>query len=629
MFEFIRKHTRLALGLLLLLIIPSFVFFGVEGYTRFADGGNATVAKVGRNEITRIEWDQTHQRQVERVRRQNPDIDAATLDTPQARRETLDGLIRDRVLLAAASELQLYPTVGRMQRLFDSDPQFSGLRGPDGRISRELLAVQGMTPEMFDQRLRQDLAMRQVVAGVQSSAFTTPGVAAAALEPMLQRREVQLQVFDASVYRSRVQPTDADLQTYYEANESSFRRPEQAEIEYVVLDIDQLSKDVAVSEGDLRTYYQENASRYTQAEERRASHILITAAEDAPAEERKAARERAEGLVAELRRNPAAFADLARRHSQDPGSAAQGGDLDFFGRGSMVKPFEDAVYAMKTGEISNPIETEFGYHIIRLAAVRGGERQPFEQVRGEIEAELRRTLAQRRWAEAAEQFTNTVYEQSDTFQPLVDKLGLKPQRAVVHRQAQVGAEGALAQQRLLDAVFASDSVREKRNTDAIEFGVNQMASARLLSHEPERTLPLADVRDQVRESVIAARAAELAREDARKRLEELRAKPEEVLPTTVVLSRMNTQGAPSEVVEAVLAADATRLPALTEAPLGQGGHVIMRVTQVLPREQLPGGDAPLQQQLAQAFAVAESQAYLEALKKRFKAEVTPAAGAAR
>lgn len=628
MFEFIRSHTRLTLGFLLLLIIPSFVFFGVDGYTRFADGANATVAKVDRTAITRAEWDATHQRQVERVRRQNPSIDAAALDTPEARRATLDNLLRERTLIAAANQLQLYPTVQRMQRLFDSDPQFAGLRGDDGRISRELLAAQGMSPEMFDQRLRQDFGVQQVMAGIVQSAFTTAGVANAALDPMLQRRELQLQYFDPQSYRARVSPTDEDLEAFYKANEASFRRPEQAEIEYAVLDIEQLMRGVAVPEQELRKYYDENASRYTVAEERRASHILINAPAEMSGEERKRARERAEALLAEVRRNPTAFAEIARRSSQDPGSAAQGGDLDFFGRGMMVKPFEDAVYTMKPGEISNLIETDFGFHIIRLTGTRGGERKPFEAARAEIEAEVRRSLAQRRWAEAAEQFTNTAYEQSESLQPVVDKLGLRLEKAVVQRQPAQGASGPLASPKLLEAVFSGDSIRNRRNTDAVEFGTNQLVSARILKHEPERTLPLAEVREQVRERVIARKSAALAREEGAKRLAELRAQPATALPIDLVISRVQPQGLPREVVDAVMRADATKLPAAAEADLGERGYFVLRVTQVLSRERPPAGDLPLRGQLAQAFAAAETEAYLGALKKRFKAEVVPAAVAA-
>ena len=615
MFDFVRNHSRLVLGFLLLLIVPSFVFFGVQGYSRFTEAGNETVAKVGGVAITRAEWEAAHARNVERVRRQSPDIDAQLLDTPQARRDTLEGMLRERVLLAAANDLQLYPSVSRMAMLFDSDPQFAGLRGPDGRISRDLLAAQGMTPEMFDQRLRQDFAMRQVLAGITQTPLAPAATAAAAIDPLFQRREVQLQRFDPAAFLAR-------------ANEARFQAAEQAQIEYVVLDLEPLAKATVVPEDDLRAYYAENASRYTVAEERRASHILINAPQGAPAAERQQARERAEALLAEVRSNPASFAAVARKNSQDPGSAERGGDLDFFGRGAMVKPFEDAVFAMKRGEISNVIESDFGFHIITLTDLRGGEKKPFEAVRAEIEAEVRKSLAQRRWAEAAEQFTNTVYEQADSLEPVVESLKLEKRTATVQRTPTPGATGALASPKLLQAVFATDSLRNKRNTDAVEVGPNQLASARVVTHTPARTLPLAEVHSAVRARLVQEQSAALARKEGEARLASLRAAPGEALPITLTVSRPQPQGLPPQVLDAALGADASRLPAVAGVDLGAQGYVVLRVTQVLPRDPSPGGDEALRLQYAQAWAAAEADAYLGALRKRFKADVAVPAAAA-
>ncbi len=627
MFDFVRTHTRVVLGFLLLLIVPSFVFFGVQGYSRFTEAGNETVAKVDGVAITRAEWDAAHARNVERVRRQSPDIDAQFLDSPQVRRETLDAMVRERVLLAAAQQLQLFPSVARMAMLFDNDPQFAGLRGPDGRINRELLAAQGLTPEMFDQRLRQDFAMQQVLAGITQTPLAPASIAAAAIDPLLQRREVQLQRFDPAAYRARVAPTDAEVEAHYKANEARFQAPEQAVIEYVVLDIEPLARSVAVPEEDLRTYYAENASRYTVAEERRASHILVNAGSDLPAAERRKARERAEALLAEVRKNPASFAEVARKNSQDPGSAERGGDLDYFGRGAMVKPFEDAVYAMKSGEISNVVESDFGYHVIMLTGQRGGQKKTFEEVRAEIEAEVRKSLAQRRWAEVAEQFTNTVYEQSDSLQAVVDKLKLEKKTATVQRTPAADATGALASAKLLQAVFSADSLRNKRNTDAVEVGPNQLASARVVEYTPARTRPLAEVQEAVRARLLDEQSAALARKEGQARLDALRQAPAEALPMVLTISRSQTQGLPAPVVDAVLRADASKLPALTSVDLGAQGYVVMRVTQVLPREPTPGGDGPLQLQYAQSWAAAEADAYLGALRKRFKVDVKAAASA--
>jgi len=628
MFEFVRSHTRLLQFILVILIFPSFVFFGVQGYSEMNEGGRTDVAKVDGQAITQVEWDNAHQRNVERIRRQNPTVDVKLLDTPQMKSETLDGLVRDRVLLAAALKQNLMPSDDRLQRLFKTDPQFAGLRNADGTVNRDLLAAQGMSSEAFAQQLRREFAMRQVLYGVGGSVIAPQASVATALDALLQRREVQVQRFDTKDYLGKINPSEAELEAYFKANEAPFRLPEQAQIEYVVLDLEALTKGLAVPEEDLRRYYAENESRYTVAEERRASHILIQAPKDAPAAERQKARQRAEELLAEVRKAPASFADVARKNSQDQGSAAQGGDLDFFGRGAMVKPFEDAAYAMKPGEISNVIESDFGYHVIQLTAVRGGDKKPFEAMRPEIEVEVKRQLAQRKYAEAAEQFTNTVYEQSDSLQPAVDKLKLEKQTATVQRTPAPGATGVLASPKLLEAVFGNDVLRNKRNSDAIDLGANRLASARVVNHTPARMPPFADVRERVRAAVVQQQASALAQKEGLTRLAQLRAAPDTALGTTLVVSRDQPQNLARPALDAVFQADPTKLPLAVGVDLGAQGYLIARVLKVLPRDTPPDADKALASQYAQAWANAEAQVYYESLKKRFKGEVLPAAQAA-
>jgi peptidyl-prolyl cis-trans isomerase D len=625
MLEFIRTHTRLALGFMLLLIIPSFVFFGIQGYSRFIGHTDATLAKVGGQSITREEWEDAHRRTLDQAQRRSPKSDRSQLDTPQLRRDTLDALVRERVLLSAANDLNLYPTVPRMARLFDSDPQFAGLRGADGKINRDLLAAQGMTPEMFDQRLRQGYAVQQVLAGITQTLPTPAAAASAAFDALLQRREVQLQRFEPAAYSGQINPGDADLQAYYKAHESEFKAPDQARIEYVVLDIDSLSKATAVTDADLRKAYEESASKYTVPEERRASHILIKVDADASAADRAKAKARAEALLAQLRKNPADFAALASKNSEDPGSASKGGDLGFFTRGSMVKPFEDAVYKLDVGQISDLVQTDFGYHIIMLTAKRGGEVKPFDQVRAELEVELRKSIADRRWADAADQFTNMVYEQSDSLQPVVDKLKLVKQTATVERTAPAGASGPLASAKLLQAVFSDDVLRNKRNTDAVEVAPNELVSARVVQFVPAHLIPLAEIKDQVRSRVVADRAAAEARKAGVARLAEVRAGAE--LPVAMTVSRNKPQGLNAQMLDAVLSADTSKLPTAFGIDLGDQGYVVMRVTKVLPREPLPGGDAQITQQYEQVWAAAEADAYVDALDKRYKVAIDPAADA--
>jgi len=630
MFDFVRKHNRLFLGLILLLILPSFVVFGIQGYSSMSEGGNATVAKVAGQAITQAEWDASHQEQVERVRRQAPNIDVKLLDSPEARAETLESLVRQRVLLTAADKLHLVVSNERMQRLFVSDPQFAMLRNADNTINKDLLAAQGMSLSGFEARLRQDLSVQQVEGGIVGTVLAAKAPVAQAVDAFLQRREVHFTRFDVKDFVAKVSPTDADIDAYYKAHEADFRASEQATIDYVVLDLAVLKKSIAVPEDDLKKYYTENASRYTAAEERRARHILIKADKAAAPDVKQKAKARAETLLAEARKNPAGFAELAKKNSDDPGSAAQGGDLDFFGRGAMVKPFEDAAFAMKPGEIGNVVESDFGYHVIQLEAVRGGEKKPFETVRAAIEDEVRQQLATKRWAEAAEQFTNTVFEQSDSLQPVIDKLKLEKRTALVQRKPAPGASGALASVKLLEAVFGSDAVKNKRNTDAVETGPNQLAAARVAQYQPARTLPLVEVRDLVRQRLVVSQAETLARKDGEARLAQLRADPASGTMTgPATVSRAQPAGLPREAIEAVLAANADKLPAVVGVVLPSQGYLVARIDRVLPSDLKPEDRQALQTQYGQAWARAEAEAYYQVLASRYKVENKGAAAAAK
>jgi peptidyl-prolyl cis-trans isomerase D len=559
MFEFVRSHTRLFQFILVLLVFPSFVFFGIKGYQRFSDSANVTVAEVAGRDIKQSEWDNVHREQMDRVRQQMPGVDIKLFDTPQMRQQTLDLLVRERVMLAAAEKLKLVTTDERLQRLFAADPQFAQLRNADGSVNKELLAARGMSSEMFAQRLRQDLTVRQVMEGVQGTVFATPAVAATALDALLQQREVQVQRFQAKDYLAKVNPSDADIEAYYKdpANAAQFQAPEQARIEYLVLDVDALKAGIHVPEEDLKKYYSENQSRYATPEERRASHILIKADKNAPADQRAKAKSKAEALLAEVKANPSRFAELAKKNSDDPGSASRGGDLDFFGRGAMVKPFEDTAFALKPGQISGLVESDFGYHIIQVTGARGGETRSFEQVRPEIEAEVRSQLAQKRFAEVAVDFTNTVYEQAESLKPAADKFKLEIKTARdVKRVPEPGATGPLANAKFLEALFAPDTIRNKRNTDAIETAPNQLVSGRIVEYAPAHTLSLSEVKDKVRQQVAAKQASALAHKEGEARVAELKKEPTQALPgEPVIVSRAQPKDLPRQVIDAALAAD--------------------------------------------------------------------------
>src|SRR5512140_2470498 len=301
MFDFVRKHTRIMQVLLFLLIFPSFVLFGLEGYNRFKERGEP-VAKVDGREILQSDWDAVHKREVDRMRQEMPNIDAKLLDSPAARYASLERLVRDRVLAAAAAQSKLVTSDLRLAQELQRNPTIAALRGPDGKLDmaryRQLVGAEGMTPEMFEANVRSELSAKQVLAGVGGTALATQAQSRLALDAFLEKREVQVARFAPADYASQVHPGDADLEAYYKGNMAQFQAPEQASVDYLVLDLDTVKKGLAVNEQDLKTYYEQNAAKMGGQEERRASHILIAVPKGAPAPEREKARAKAEELLA-------------------------------------------------------------------------------------------------------------------------------------------------------------------------------------------------------------------------------------------------------------------------------------------------------------------------------------------
>lgn len=627
MFDFVRKHTKIMQFMLFLLIVPSFVLFGIDGYNRFREKGDP-VAMVDGQAISQPEWDTAHKGEVERVRASMPTLDPKLLDSPEAKYATLERLVRDRVMLAAAGKLQLTTTDQKLARDLQENQAIAALRRPDGSLDmeryRQMVGAQGMSPEMFEARVRSDLSVRQVMVGINATGVSSPAVADIALNAYFEKREVQLVRFNASDFAAKVIPADAQLEQYYKDNPSQFQAPEQANIEYLVLDAEGLRKTITPNADEVKTYYEQNAARWGGQEERRASHILINAPKSAPDADRQKAKARADELLAQVQKAPDSFADVAKKNSQDPGSAVNGGDLDFFGKGAMVKPFEEAVFALKKGDISAVVESEFGYHIIKLADIKTPKQRSFEEMRPEIENDLKKQQAQKKFAEVADVFTNGVYEQSDSLKGVADRLKLEVKTATsVMRKPATGATGVLANSKFLNAIFSPDAIEKKRNTEAVETAANQLVSGRIVQYTAARTLPFAEVKDRVRERVVAAQSAELARKEGMDKLKTWQAAPDTAqLPETMVVSREQAQKVSPQVVEAALRLDASKLPAVVGVDLAAQGYTVVKVTKLVPREADKAGTASQERnQYAQWWTSAESMAYYNTLKEKFKAEI--------
>ncbi len=619
MFESVRTHRRWMMLFMLVLIFPSFVFFGIQGYNSFVGGENA-LAKVDGSPVTQQEFDQAQRERIERLRQQfGPDFDPRLLETQEARASILDGLVLNRALANEASKSGIVITTDRLREIIASVPGFQ----EDGKFSydkyKAYVASQGMTEPMFEQRVREDLRKQALVQAVVESA-TVPKTVATRLDTMLrEQREVREMRFTVDQFLPKVKVTDEQVAQFYEKNRTLFETPESAKVEYLVLSPETIAGAGTVPEADVKAYYEQNKARYGTDEQRRASHILITA----EGSDKAAARKKAEQLLAQVKAKPADFEKLARENSKDPGSAAQGGDLGFFGKGMMVKPFEEAVFKLKPGEISEIVESDFGFHIIRLTEVKPAQIRPFEQVRGDIERDLKTQQAQKEFAKAADQFTNLVYEQADSLQPAADALKLKVQKvdALTRRGL-----APFINARVVDALFSEDSLKSRKNTQAIEVGTNTMVSARIVDHKPAAVKPLEEVKGQVRQLVEQREALRLAKEAGEAKVAELRKQPGDAgFSPAKSISRSKPEGLPPSAVNAIMRAPADKLPAYVGTELENMGYLIAQIVSSKIGEAGSAEQRDAQNRvLAQQAAAADEIAYAEGLKARHNVKILKA-----
>jgi peptidyl-prolyl cis-trans isomerase D len=621
MFDTVHKHKRLAQIVLALLIIP-FAFVGVDYYFQ-RDVQTAPVATVGGSEITRAEFDELMRQQQDRMRAaMGRGFDPAIFDNPEMRFALVEQLVAQKLLQREAREQRFRVTDADLGRVIGDIDAFK----VDGRFSperyRALLAQQNMTPAMFEQRMREELMLAPLQEPLANANIVARSLGERYVSLLEQEREVAVATIDAEPFAKDVKIEDAEVRQFYDQNQGAFQTPEQARIEYVTLSLPSLVAKTAATADELKKQYEAGRAGYTKPEERRASHILVAVKADAKPEEKAAAKKKADALLQQARANPGKFGDLAKASSEDPGSAPQGGDLGLFARGSMVKPFEDAVFAAKEGDILGPVETDFGFHVIRVTGIDPGRTRAFEEVRGELEQEIKRQKAQARFAQAADQLQNLVYEQADSLAPVAKTLELEVQTTPLVTRAEA-QQTAMGSAKLVTALFSPESIQAKRNTEAIEVAPNTLMAARIVEHKPAAPRPFDDVKDEIRKQLVARSAAERAQKAGREKLAMLEAgKPEKeaqvAFAKPITLTRMQPPaGLPPDALSRVFQADAQKLPNYFGAPNPRGGfsiYKLMRVTtpQIADAQKIEAASNRLGAEVGRELA----NAYVASLKAR-------------
>lgn len=627
MFDAVRSNKRIVQVFLVLITLP-FALWGVESY--FGSGGaTGELASVGGSKITRQEFAQALRDQQERLRGQlGREFNPAMLETPEARQAMLDSLLTQRLLLLHATKAGLMASDAQLVEVIGSIPALQ----ENGQFSRQryeqALRTQGLTQAGFEAKLRQDLTLQQLVQAVSDTAVVSGAAAERVVAIQLEERQVSEAAIRPDQFAGQVKLSAESLKDFYEKNRKQFEIPQQIRAEYAVLSLDAIANAQAVKAEDVDKRYEEEVA--------------------GKARQRNEARAKAEQVLAQLKAAPDKFAELARQHSQDPGSAARGGDLDYFGRGAMVKPFEEAVFKLKEGQTSGIVESEFGYHIIRLTGIRKGdvgeERRASHILltappapknatasRQDVEREMKRQAAAKLFADAAETFSNMVYEQADSLAPAAEKYRLTVQKTDFFDQANRAAAGPLAgNEKLFAALFSDDAMKNRRNTDAVEVAPNTLVAARVAEVRPAQLRPFEAVKGEIEKQLIAEEASRRALKEGEAMLSRLRQGESVALswsPQQTVV-RQPMRGLPTEAQRAIFKAAADKLPAYAGLQLPNGSFAIYRITAVRSGAAKGEGDPRpqvLRAQLAQLTGAEDFNGYLATLRQRYRVKVDKAA----
>jgi peptidyl-prolyl cis-trans isomerase D len=619
MFDFVAKHKRLLQLILGLMIIPPFAFWGIQ-WTQRDMVGSGEVASVSGQKIGEQEFADALRQQQDRMRQLlGRNFNAAMLDSPGMRAELLEGMISQRLLTQYAVRSNVAVSDDQLRDAITSIPAFQD----DGHFSKTryetLLRSEGYSPAAFEASVRRDLALQQVTGALSDSGIASKLTAHLLARLTQQQREVAEYLIPADARAPAAQPAAQAVRAYYDANPAQFQVPEQVGIEYVVLDQDAVAAQEPVSADDVRKYYEQNAARFGQPEQRQASHILLSYKPNASDADKAKVRAKAEDVLAQVRKSPGSFAALAKKYSEDPGSAAKGGDLGYFSRGMMVPQFEDAAFRLKPNEISGLVESEFGLHIIKVTGIKAGKQRALQEVRAEIERDLKRQGAARRYAEAAESFSNLVYEQPDSLKPAADKFKLPIRKAegITRQSAPVQM---LNQPRMLSALFSDDAITSHRNTEAIDVGQSTLVAARVVEHKAATQRPFEAVKADIERQLAQKEARALAAKRGAERLAELKKGGSAPFGPVKTVSRERATGLSQDAVARIFRADASALPAYVGMEL-PAGYALYRISKVVESEPDDARQRAVQAELGRASGEQEFRSFLAGLRADAKVEI--------
>jgi len=519
MLQGIRDGARgwLAWVIVTIICVP-FAFWGINEY--FNPAPKRVIAEVNGVELSEYDFQQQVNQQKRRLYDMFKDqnIDLSFMDK-QIRESTLTQMIDEEVLVQSASEAGMQIGNDLLASRIHSIPAFQ----EDGVFSQkqyeQVLGYQSMSPTRFEWVIRRELLTSQIREGVLRSALLTDYDEQQQARLEKQQRFISHLIVPASRFKDSITITDADIETYYKDHAKQYMTPEKVSIEYVELSGEDFVTTQTIDEETLKQQYQERKASFTTQPQWKARHILIEVAQDAAADELEAAEKKVQEVLAKIKAGEA-FEDLAKAYSDDIGSQKQGGDLGWFGPGRMVKPFEDAVKALKVGEVSEPVKSQFGFHIIKLDDSKPEMVRPFAEVRSELAQEIQKEYADSEFYGQVDEFANLAYEHPNSLEVLAETLNLESKTTELFERR--GGDGILSNRKLIEAAFSDTVLKEGYNSDPIEIGERHVVVLRLKDHVFAKAKPLAEVKEAIVSAITQERTREKAKNLGKSLIEQIK-----------------------------------------------------------------------------------------------------------
>ncbi len=637
MLQFIRNLFKnwIVIGIFGVLVAVAFLFFGIEGY--FSQSNATWVAKVGGKEIPQHAFTQAmnNARQAQLDQPGNT-MDPADFQKPAFKQQVLQRLINRQLLLNANDDLGIKVPDAAVRAQIASLPVFQ----VDGKFNSTVylswLAQRGQSVQQFQADIRQDLATRALPEAIANSAFVTRQEADAFLRLQLQQRDFSfVDLPPPSPDAKDSQVSDAEIAAYYKQHQKDFMSPEQVSVNYIELNAATMKVKPDLSDKALKARYEKEKSKFVSPPQWNVAHILIKLPPKATPEQKQAALKKARH-VDELARAPGAdFGKLAKEYSDDLGSKNQGGELGWLQKGDAGEEFQAALDKLKKGEVSGPVLTPEGYHIIKVVDMRPGHVQSFADVRDKLAAEATADARDDEYREVAGDLTDMVYNDPTSLKPAAKKLGLP-----IHTTPLFSRDGAktglAANPKVVKAAFSDLVLVQDNSSDPINLGKDHIAVIHLDKHVPAAPRPLAEVSDRIRQEIIQQRVdaharklaeAALAKLKSGTALDALATADSQKVQHEKGITRNDTAVDP-KLLEAVfkLPHPAKDKPTRALVPLEKGHYALVVLSAVKPGDpsKVPAeAHAFLREQMARAYGSMDIEGFLKALRKGVKIETAP------